>query len=211
MSTLSEFVIQLKSGIQNGLPGIKAQKLMAPIIDLDERFMQHLAAKARPGAVLILFYGDHRQICFPLIQRPVYNGTHSGQISLPGGKMDPGDPDLIFTALRETEEEIGVPAKQIEVIAELTPLYIPVSNFLIHPVVGVMHQEPVFQKDPYEVHQIIISNTEELLSGNNIRNVLVAASSGKQIEAPCFDIQGHIVWGATAMILSELVQLLKSN
>lgn len=208
---LQDFIDRLKEGLNKGLPGVDAQKILAPKMDLDNRFIKDLAANARQGAVLILLYEQEGTVFFPLIQRPNYNGTHSGQVSLPGGKRESTDTNLIETALRETEEEIGVDRDKVEVIAEISPLFVPASNFNIQPVIGIIHEVPTFKLDPLEVQQLIIARANDLLLSGVIKRTMISASSGVSLEAPYYDIDGYVVWGATAMILSEFSWLLQSN
>lgn len=203
-----EFASELQKRIIKGLPGIPAQKQMAPRTDIDARFVEAASVNARQGAVLILFYPDDGEIWFPLIQRPTYQGAHSGQIALPGGKMDPGDHDLVETALRETEEEIGVDRNIIKTIGTLTPLFIPASNFKILPVVGYVPLKPVFVPDAFEVKSIIHAKLHDLRDAPPLIKT-ISLASGIKVEAPYYNVMDHVVWGATAMILSEMFYLLK--
>lgn len=208
---IENFARELQKRIDHGLPGIDAQRLMAPEFGIDKRFLKEVALNARPGAVLILFYPDDDGIRFPLIQRPTYNGAHSGQIGLPGGKKDPDDDNLTATALRETEEEIGVNRNQIRIIGALTPLFIPASNFNILPVAGYLPFKPEFVPDAFEVQSVITAHVGELLETPEPLRKMIRISSGMEIRAPYYSILGHVVWGATAMILSELLCLLKKR
>lgn len=208
---IENFARELQKEIGYGLPGIDAQKLMAPEFKIDERFLEESSISARPGAVLILFYPDEDGIRFPLIQRPTYNGAHSGQIALPGGKREPEDENLTATALRETEEEIGVDRNSIRIIGALTPLFIPASNFKILPVAGYTAFKPDFVPDAFEVQSVITANVRELLDTPEPLKRMIRISSGLKINAPYYRVLDHMVWGATAMILSELLWLLKGR
>jgi 8-oxo-dGTP pyrophosphatase MutT (NUDIX family) len=143
-----------------------------------------------------------------LIERPVYDGAHSGQISFPGGKMEPDDKDLLFTALRECQEEIGIEAARIQVLGSLSPLYIPVSKFEVYPVVGYLSEEPVFIPQTKEVVSILEVPVTRILEADVIEYRTVHYN-GKEESIPYFNIQNKFVWGATAMILSEFVQVIK--
>ncbi|MCC5928677.1 MAG: CoA pyrophosphatase [Cyclobacteriaceae bacterium] len=162
---------------------------------------------ARHGAVLLLLYEKNGEIYFPLIQRPEYDGVHGGQVSLPGGKVEDGDVSLDFTALRETEEEIGVPAADVEILGKLSDLYIWVSHFHVHPFVGKIDYVPNFIPDPHEVAQLIETPLLQLTDSSS-RTQFLFKRGEFSLEAPCFDLQNKPVWGATAMILSELCEVI---
>lgn len=200
---------KLKEALQQALPGEEAQKLMIPRMEPTDRFDKTSMKSARPGGVLILLYQKNNEVFFPLIQRPVYNGAHSGQISLPGGKKEPDDLNIIDTAQRETFEEIGVPSDLIQVIGRLSPLFIPVSNFVIEPVVGYIDKSPQFQLDEREVVRLIEAKILDLQIKAPLEK-MINTSSGIQLMAPYFDIEQNVVWGATAMILSEFRQILNN-
>lgn len=189
------------------LPGNVAQVRMSSI-----RRIAELARKEPKdyvkSSVLILLYPSGDEICFVVILRPDYNGVHSGQISLPGGKFEDSDKSLQFTALREVYEEIGVAPEQIQILGQLTDLYIPPSNFMVTPFIGFTRSRPRFEADPSEVAKIIEIRLSELSNRNNIKNRKVRIIFGLWIKVPCWVIDGNIIWGATAMILSEFQELL---
>ena len=162
------------------------------------------------SSVMILLYTNNNQICFPLIRRPKYNGIHSGQISLPGGKVESQDQNRIETALRETYEEIKVDPKLIQIIGCLTELYIPVSNYMVFPVVGAIHRKPNFIANESEVAEILEAKITFLLEEEYKKETILNVENGISIRAPYFDINNNIVWGATAMILNEFSAILKS-
>lgn len=198
------FIEQLKVRFQNPLPGEEAQFLMSPFGR--QRIQQIDPEKYNPrkSAVLILLFPEQDSIRTILIQRPVYTGVHSGQVAFPGGKFEETDTDLQQTALRETFEEVGVPANTIEIIGKLTDLYINPSNFLVSPYLGFVSKLPDFIMDAYEVQKII---TVDLFSLNDIRiqsEKTITHSSGYKIKTPYYEIEGLTVWGATAMMISEL-------
>ena len=163
----------------------------------------------RPGSVLILLYEENNIIKFPLIKRPVYIGAHSGQISLPGGKSEPGE-NYFETALRETEEEIGVMQKQVEVLGKLTDFYVIPSNFMVTPIVGILSGSISFVPDPFEVEKIIVGTLEDLLKADAIKQTEIVAAGKYRMMAPHFEIENEIVWGATAMMLNEFRMVLQS-
>ena len=164
------------------------------------------------SAVLILLYEDeHQHIRFPLIQRPIYNGTHSGQVSLPGGKVEKGDASIFQTALRETEEELGINTDNIEVIGQLSDLFIWVSNYMVTPIVGITQIKPVFTKDDNEVDAIIETDLFDIIDPAKRKDDTIVVREKYRIKTPYFNIDDRIVWGATAMILSEFSMVLGNS
>lgn len=198
----------LQERLKSALPGPTAHEVMRAKFNgkLKPRF-EH-TDPPRVGGVLILLFEQHNTICFPLIKRPVYAGVHSGQISLPGGKAEPGE-NLLDTALREGEEEIGISRKEVNVLGRLSNFHVLPSNFLITPVVGIVHSTPVFVPDSYEVARILHGRIDELLKPDAIKEKEIMVESGLALTAPHFEIDGEVVWGATAMILSELRHIIQ--
>ncbi len=201
------FILQLTNAINNQqLPGKNAQKQMLP----KGRLLQpENDTPARLSAVLIMVYRSANNWKLVMIQRAEYDGVHSGQIAFPGGKKEPDDKNLLHTALRESEEEIGVHHADIETIGKLSPLFIPVSNMCVHPYMGFMKNEPVFVKQDKEVQRVITIPLEKLLHKETQTNA-VFQGANYQIEAPCYSINGYKIWGASAMILSEFISILKN-
>ncbi len=192
------------------LPGVDAHKKMIPNFRAKELQKRPLDKEAvQRAAVLLLFYPDElNQTRFVLTERTVYQGTHSGQISFPGGKIDFGDNSLWQTALREANEEIGVVVDNIENIAELTDIYIPPSNFLVYPYVGIVRQPQTFVKEVKEVEKIIEIKLSDLLNGENETKGMVTTSYAKNVYVPMYCFGDARVWGATAIILSEMKELI---
>lgn len=198
----------LKNRLNESLPGLQASNQMAAkMVTGDRRIFDH-KKPPREGAVMIMLYPDNSTIRFPLIQRPDYRGVHSGQMALPGGKKE-GDETLIDTALRETEEEIGVRGSSIEIIGELSSFYVFASNFQIQPVIGKVTSPPVFVPQESEVSEIVQADLGHLVSDDFVKVRKVRPRAGFELEAPYFDLEGKIVWGATAMMLNELKVILK--
>ncbi len=165
---------------------------------------------ARLGAVLILFYPLENDIHTVLIQRPSYEGVHSAQVAFPGGKKEEQDKDLITTALREAEEEVNIHQGSVRVLNQLTELYIPPSNFLVTPVVGVATERPNLQPDAREVQDIMEVSLTELMD-KSVRGVKeITPREGVTFNSPYYNIQGRTVWGATAMMISELNAVLET-
>jgi 8-oxo-dGTP pyrophosphatase MutT (NUDIX family) len=193
------------------LPGTEAQFKMASSLRFPADFINQQKPKARKGSVLILLYPVDDIIHTVLTLRTSYKGVHSGQVSFPGGKKEEKDENLVHTALRETWEEIGVPDYDIEIIGGLSEIYIPASNFIVSPFVGLMNERPEFEPNPREVEKIIETDLFVLVDDTLRKQTQIKISESLTIDAPYFDIGGHIVWGATAMILSELSEIIRPH
>ncbi len=193
----------LREKLSAPLPGKQAQQRMAP----PGRDLPGIDPACRDAAVMILLYPHNGQVHLVFIKRNEYEGPHSGQISFPGGMHEEKDRDLQFTALRETEEETGVNRRNIGVLGKLTPLYIPVSNFCVTPFVGWIPFQPDFLPDRSEVQYLLLPTLQELSDPLNCRSEAVHIH-GKTLSAPCFMLEGEMIWGATAMILSEFMAVL---
>ena len=204
-----DFFEKLQMRLRQPLPGLKVQKEMSAYPRGRTGINFKYNGEPRESSVLIVLFQNEDDICFPMIQRPMYSGIHSGQIGLPGGKVEDQDKDRIETALRETEEEIGIKAGDVKVIGMLTELYVMASHYNVMPVVGYIPYRPDYIPDPEEVSRVIEGRTDDLISENN-RKVKELLIQGKhKIVAPYFDIRNEIVWGATAMILNEFAVILK--
>ena len=192
------------------LPGIEAQFKLAPKMRLDFNDKKIQANNPKTAAVLALFYpNQNNKVSLLLTKRAIYNGTHSGQISFPGGKVEKSDLNLTETALRETFEEVGILDREINIIREFTEIYIPPSNFLVTPFIGVCYNKPSFKKNN-EVEEILEISYDDILDDNNIHFTQINNSYMEKTSVPCFQINGLIIWGATAMILSEIKEVLKN-
>ena len=183
------------------LPGLEAQQLMAPEFRGENDFM----GDPIRAAVLALMYPVEEQVHLVFMKRNAYDGPHSAQVSFPGGAWEPEDGSLDNTALRETREELGITA-EIALLGSLTELYIPVSNFLVTPFVGWTGIVPDYDPDPSEVQYVIETTLEELLDPAN-RDTETMYRHGQNITAPFFRVGDEKIWGATAMMLSEFLQL----
>jgi 8-oxo-dGTP pyrophosphatase MutT (NUDIX family) len=161
------------------------------------------------GAVLILLYEEGNTIKTCFIERTQYDGVHSGQIAFPGGKKE-ADETLEQTALREAEEEIGVNASDVVILGRLTELYIPPSNFLVHPFVGTIDYKPDFLPQEAEVAEVVEFSVDDLADVRLRGQKKIKLSSGSVVETPYFDLHGKIVWGATAMIISEFLEVINT-
>jgi 8-oxo-dGTP pyrophosphatase MutT (NUDIX family) len=145
-----------------------------------------------------------------LTRRPEYPGAHGGQISLPGGRRE-GDEPLQITALREAQEEVGLAPDAVEVMGRLSPLYTPPSNFYIYPFIAYSSARPAFQPDAKEVAELIEAPLSLLLNPAIRKEEIWHFPNYGERHVPFFDVFGHRVWGATAMILSEFITLLQNN
>jgi 8-oxo-dGTP pyrophosphatase MutT (NUDIX family) len=191
----------------NPLGGISSQFKLAPAIrkPLSQSYINNKNPK--PAAVLVLFYPNYNnQTQILLTKRASYNGTHSAQISFPGGKLETTDFNLQSTAIRETYEEVGVEINSIEIFKEMTPVYIPPSNFLVNPYLAYLEETPIFKKN-HEVEEIIEVSLVDFLNESSLSITNVTTSYAHKIDVPCFKLNGYIVWGATAMMLSEIKDL----
>lgn len=203
--TGTALITQIKKRFTEPLPGRLAQYKMAHAVRKDH---PPAPANARVACVLPLLYPREGQWHIVLIERMSTNKNdrHSGQISFPGGKLEPTDASLMAGALREAEEEVGINSQEVEVLGQLTDLYIPVSNFLVHPFVGKMDYQPEFEPQPSEVQSILEVPLKDLLNPQRIKKTDMKLSPQLTLRnVPYYHLENHIVWGATAMILSELV------
>ena len=209
--TLSELTSLLFQEINFNLPGEKAHELMAPYKREKASSINISDKNPKQSAVLMLIYPKNDIPHFTLIQRTAYEGTHGGQISFPGGKQE-AEESLKETALRETFEEIGVAPDKIQVLGEITQIYIPPSNFLVSPFIGFVDFEPVFTPEMKEVEEIIEVKISDLTDASKIKQKKIKVGKYTEtpvlIDVPYFDLNHNTVWGATATILSEVRQML---
>jgi 8-oxo-dGTP pyrophosphatase MutT (NUDIX family) len=206
---LHSLINNLKTKLLKPLPGAKAQFEMAHVNRQNVLINSVNTETYRPSAVLILLYPNEQlQTSILLIERMTYDGHHSGQIALPGGKLEPTDEDLQATALREFFEETGsdlIPT----IIGQLTPIYIPVSKFMVQPFVSYVTQKPNFSPSAYEVNALIEWEIAQLLNPDIVKETTIEPTPGLTLKTPYFDVQGKVLWGATAMMLNELKWVLK--
>lgn len=203
-----ELIDKLKLRLEEPLPGREAQFKMAP----DGRNKNYeIPDNARESGVMILLFDIDKKWNTILIRRTADGSTHSGQISFPGGKKERTDKDIIHTASRECEEEIGVRMRDIEIIGTLTPLYIPPSNFLVTPTIGYVNTLQNYKASEREVEEII-QLPLELLFDNRLKKEKVVISSrenNQEIKTPIYELgDDTFIWGATAMMISELEHLI---
>lgn len=206
--------LRLLSKISNlPLPGKKAQFLMAPIERVKE-FSDLDVAKMNPrkAGVMVLFYPSQDDIAtMVLMLRKTYKGVHSNQVGFPGGKVEKEDTTMLDTALRETEEEIGISRDQITIVKEMSATYIPPSNFCVYPFIGYSDAALDFIPQEEEVEGLIEVSIADFLAEEAVISRKMSTSYMDDIDVPAFLLNGHVVWGATAMMLSELKELLLSG
>ena len=199
---ISNFIRNLEIRLKEKLPGRVSQNKMAPVVKNE----YGNSVDSGKAAVLILIFPNNGELSTILIKRTEYPGPHSGQISFPGGKTDKADDNQIFTALREAGEETGIDTREINILGTLTPLYIPVSNLEVLPVIGYTDTRPEFKINPAEVEYLIQIPLNHL-TGNNLITEKTLRIRNRLIRAPGYSIDNEYVWGATAMILSEFIEV----
>lgn len=202
------FIDRLRGRLAGQLPGEEAQFRMAPVTRLRTQEALAKASQWRQGAVLLYLYPGQDDWRTVLMKRPEYDGAHGGQISIPGGALEPGEGHA-QAALREFAEETGVRVDRQQLLGGLSELFIPTSRFLVKPFVAYGAQRPIFQPDAIEVEAIIELALPALLSDASVERGRVRLGTGTWVETPYFAVEGHRVWGATAMILSEFRELLR--
>ncbi|XOV67242.1 MAG: NUDIX hydrolase [Fluviicola sp.] len=208
--TFSERISAITEIATHHLPGELAHRDLMPVNRPLSSQVKANAHDFRQSAVAIVLYEDSNELMSLLIQRPFYKGIHSQQIAFPGGKRDPEDPNIEFTARRECMEEIAIPMEELSLVGKLTDVYIPVSKFIVTPHIFAVDSLPELIPDPREVDEIIPFNVSQLLDDDTIRFTDMEFKNGlRQKNVPYFAIEDKIVWGATGMILSEFRSILK--
>jgi 8-oxo-dGTP pyrophosphatase MutT (NUDIX family) len=208
-SSISTLETDLRERLAGTLPGLDAQLRFMPTPPRTGWKPGEFPSDARTAAGLLLLYPGERGASVPLTVRASGLSRHAGQISLPGGATDPGE-TLVAAALREAEEEIGVDPARVRVLGELTPVHVLVSGFTLHPIVGITDERPSFAPAAHEVQEILEVSVADLQDASSIRHG-TRTREGLAIEYPYFDLMGHQVWGATAMILGEFICLLHQS
>jgi 8-oxo-dGTP pyrophosphatase MutT (NUDIX family) len=203
---LREVEQSLRLRLAESLPGVQAQLKFAPFPVRPGWEAGYFPTDSRMAAGLLLLYPRGEGVAIPLTVRASGLARHAGQVSLPGGATDPGE-TLVDTALREAAEEIGVDPSSVRILGELTPVHVIVSGFTLHPIVGVTDEPPAFVAAPGEVEEILEVSLDDLRDASRIGRG-TRLREGVAVEYPYFDLLGHQVWGATAMILGEFICLL---
>jgi 8-oxo-dGTP pyrophosphatase MutT (NUDIX family) len=199
-----DVVARVRAGLGE-LPGLAAQLVMAP--QPRHGWKPGFAPdEARPAAALLLLYPVQGEATLLLTKRASHLPQHQGQVSLPGGAVDPGE-SIEDAALREAHEEVGLPPAIVEILGRLTPVHIPVSGYVLHPVIGTAAERPVTAAEAGEVERIIEVSVADLLDPERHRRV-TRVRDGLEFDMPYFDIDHEEIWGATAMVLAEFAALL---
>lgn len=204
IATLEE---RIRTRLAGTLPGIDAQLRFVPTPQRGGWKPGHFPPDARLAAALLLLYPGEEGISLPLTLRANGLRRHAGQISLPGGAIDPGE-TLAEAALREAHEEIGVDPMSVRVLGDLTPVHVLVSGFTLHPVVAIADERPLFRRADEEVEEVLEVAIDHMRDASRIRRG-TRIREGIAVAYPYFDLLGHQVWGATAMVLGEFICLLE--
>ncbi|WP_397547251.1 NUDIX hydrolase [Rhodothermus marinus] len=207
--TFAECIALLRRRLAGPLPGTTAQLQMAPEYRQTPEQLRIEGKPCREAGVLALLFPEQERPHLLLVERPSHLKEHGGQIGFPGGRREPGE-TLQETALREAHEELGLPPERIELLGALTPLYIPVSNFCVHPFVGAIAPLPELRPCPEEVQAVLRVPLAALLDPAGRRRERWTIR-GRDVMVPFFAVGSHRIWGATAMMLAELLALLTAD
>jgi 8-oxo-dGTP pyrophosphatase MutT (NUDIX family) len=205
---MQHFAEKLKAEILKGLPGTEVQWQMASPDRMIRNFPRIPGADATAASVLIILYPQNGSVYTVFMQRPDYKGVHGGQISFPGGKQEPEDKNTVQTAIREAQEETGINPDLINILGILTPLFIPVSNIVVTPVVGWVSEKPLLNHQAEEVVFLFDADILRFYDPSIIKLKPVEIET-ESIEVKYYDYEGNVIWGATAMILKELLVIIK--
>ncbi len=202
----SDFISSLEQKLKNPLPGHDSWMQNSGSVRINPKYLDF--SNLKHSAVLIAFYPSENEIYLPLILRPPYDGTHGGQMAFPGGRMEDFDKTYENTALREAEEEIGILASDVKLIGHLTEVFIPPSKYWVKPIIGYLDYKPTFKPDVREVADVYEMSLDYLKDPNNIEKREIQVR-GKKMLTKGFTIEEQWVWGATALMLGELIEVLK--
>ncbi len=197
----------LEEKLSGPKPGLNAQLLMTPNPRPGHQVYHEVEDTSLKAGVLALFYPRGGQLYLVLTRRTDRVDFHKGQISFPGGRLETGE-SLEQAALREAQEELGIDPDSIRILGTLTPLYIPPSNYCIYPVVALTETSPDFLPSPLEVAEILEIPIDHLFDPRNTRQETWQIRDA-DVQVPFYAFGGHKIWGATAMVLAELLEILK--
>jgi len=203
-----DFIDRLERKLKDPKPGLQAQLSMAPIPRLGQRVYTEVEDRCLKAGVMVLVYPRRGSSHLALIRRTRTVLHHRNEIGFPGGQMEPHE-DTVRAALRETDEELGIPPDRIQIIGSLTPLYIPPSNYCIYPAVGAAAEPLIFKPHPEEVAEVIELPLSHLLDSRHRRRE-TRTIRGRLVEVPFFSFHRLKIWGATAMVLAEFLAVLRT-
>jgi 8-oxo-dGTP pyrophosphatase MutT (NUDIX family) len=204
--------MNVKQALQKELKNLPGEEAHLEMFPQRARTSEALrtAANYKLSGVMALFYPEQQSHKIILTERQTYDGKHSGQMSFPGGKLEPGENSSLQAALRETHEEIGIDPNHVEVIGSLSEVYIPVSNFLVHPYLGFLEKKPAYLIDEREVKAVVVIDILDLLNAENRIATTINLGNGTTIKnVPAFLMEEKIIWGATALMLNEIRVMLQ--
>lgn len=210
MLEFDNIIVRIRDAIASKkLPGEEAQFSMSPVTRKIQEAYGRSTTIARKSAVLILIYTIDGTPYISMIKRPVDNTVHSGQVSFPGGKVEEEDKSIADTALREAFEEVGINKNKVVVLGQLTKLFIPPSNFDVYPIVGYSNERPDFIVSKDEVDKLLEVRISDLLNAVNFKYKPIRHRDGNEFVVPCYFVKNEVIWGASAMILSEFLSIIK--
>lgn len=207
LKSFNSQIQKLTLTLSGQLPGVEAHSKMAP--SHRNRLISNSKGPGfarKSGVLILLFPDDDGEINTVFIKRNEYDGVHSGQIAFPGGKFEESDYDIIATALREAEEEVGISKNAVKIIGQLSDLFVPPSNFIISPVVAISDFKPDFIPDKNEVAEIFTVPLNFFLKQGSSGDYKISYRT-EMVNVPGYYCKNHLIWGATAMIMSELLQV----
>lgn len=206
-----KFIIELHDALKMPLPGKIAQEPLKPYLKINKNLDAPQILTPRIAAVMALIYPIKKIPHILFIERPLYDGVHSGQIAFPGGKIEQNDASVLDAALRETKEEIGIGHNLIRVAGPLTEVFVFSSNFMVYPFVGILEEAPVLTLEEKEVAAVLSIPVHTLFEPNIIKEKPIKNTLGFTLMAPYYDLNSKILWGATAMMVSELCAVIKNK
>ena len=209
ITTHHDLIEQVRERLSHPLPGHDDFRELSGYQRPDLATVKRQVPPPKESGVLALLYPSGSELHTMLMLRPAYDGVHSGQVGFPGGHREPGDTDIVATALREFQEETGAESASFDVLGTLTPVYIPPSRALVTPVIAYTAKLGELNPDPREVAALIPVAVSHLMRDDILkRTKLFVSILQREVEAPYWDVDGHVVWGATALMIAELRKLL---
>ncbi|MFN8283004.1 MAG: CoA pyrophosphatase [Chitinophagales bacterium] len=206
-----DFTAYLSEAFKQPLPGKAGQALLKPYLKINRNIDAPSILKPKEGAVMALIYPIENKPHLLFIERPEYDGVHSGQIAFPGGRIEKSDASNLHAALRETYEEVGIESKHIQVLGNLTEVFVFASNFMVYPYVGVLQEIPRMALEKNEVAGILEIPLSHFFKSGIVKEKTIKNALGFNLMAPYYDLNGKVLWGATAMMVSELCSIIQQH